>query len=163
MGFLGDGLTTFGICGGICIGIILIITAASFIMDYDSSTSIENNTTIELNGVKLVVPQSDNYSINESASLSNINDTDKFGIGSNITKENAVQYYDYVNHISIYVCDSNKTAYSDISDYSEIDVLDGETDRTHIEKRTVGDKTIVMYVQEGKGLSKLIINSASLV
>ncbi|RAP46835.1 MAG: hypothetical protein BZ135_03215 [Methanosphaera sp. rholeuAM6] len=160
MSFLGDGLTTMGICGGVCIGFILIIAVSSFIIDYDPSTTIENNTTIELNGVTITVPQTNNYTINENASLWNINDTDKFGFDNNITKENAYQYHDYVNRIDVYVADNNRTAYSDIPDYSDMDVFDGDSGRTHIEKRTVGDKTVFIYVTEGKGLSKRIVDSA---
>lgn len=160
MSFLGDGLTTMGVCGGICIGLLLIIAVSSFILDYDPSTTIENNTTIELNGVTITVPQTNNYTINENASLTNINDTDKFGFGSNITKGNAYQYIDTVNKIEIYVADNNRTSYSDIPDFSDLDSFEGDLDRIHTEKRTVGDKTVYMYVTEGKGLSKRIIESA---
>ena len=160
MSFLRDGLTTMGVCGGICIGLLLIIAVSSFILDYDPSTTIENNTTIELNGVTITVPQTNNYTINQNASLTNINDTDKFGFGSNITKGNAYQYIDPVNKIEIYVADNNRTSYSDIPDFSDLDSFEGDLDRIHTEKRTVGDKTVYMYVTEGKGLSKRIIESA---
>lgn len=67
-----------------------------------------------------------------------------------------------MNNISIYVADANRTAYSDVPDFSELTTLDGDIDRTHIEKKSVGDKVVVMYVTEGKGLSKLIIDSATI-
>lgn len=38
--------------------------------------------------------------------------------------------------------------------------MDGELDCTHIEKKTVSDKTVLIYVTEGNDLSKRIINSA---
>ena len=129
-----------------------------------SSTTIENNKTIEVNGVRITVPETSNYTINENASLWNVNDTKKFGIENEakIVEGNAYQYYDGVNNISIYVADANRTAYSDVPDFSELTTLDGDIDRTHIEKKSVGDKVVVMYVTEGKGLSKLIIDSATI-
>ena len=162
MGFLKDFGSIAGGCFGLIIILFILINIASFIIDYDPSTTIENNTTIELNGVTLTVPQSNNYSINESASLWNFNDTEKFGIGNNISQGNAYQYHDYEYEIDIYVADNNRTAYSDIPDFSELETLEGDSDRTHIEKRTLGDKTIVIYVTEGKDLSKKIVESAHL-
>ena len=156
MGFLSDASTTFGICIGTIIVILIAIFALSAIMDFDPSTTIENNTTITLNGIKITVPQTSNYTINDNASLWHVNDTEKFGMNNNITKGNAWQYYDPEHNISIYVADSNRTAHSDTPDSSELTLLDGDTERTHIEKKTIGDKTIVMYVTEGKGLSGTI-------
>ena len=105
MGFLSDFGTTAGLCIGTIAVIVILITAASFIMDLDTRTSIENNKTIELNGVQITVPETSNYSINENASLWNVNDTDKFGIENEakIVEGNAYQYHDSVNNISIYV------------------------------------------------------------
>lgn len=160
MGFLGDFGATAGLCIGTIAVIIILIAAASFVLDLDTRTSIENNKTIELNGVEITVPETTNYSINENESLWNYNDTEKFGYNSNITAGNAVQYYDYVNKVNIYVADANRTAYSDVPDFSELETFDGELERTHIEKKNVGDKVVYMYVTEGKGLSKLIIDSA---
>ena len=150
---------------GLCIGIILIITfttVSSSFLDFGTSTGIEHNKTIELNGIKITVPESNNSSINESSSLRNVNDTEKFGFKEsvNITSGNAYNYIDKNNNIIIYVADNNRTSYSDIPDFSEFTTMDGELDRTHIEKKTVGDKTVLLYVTEGNDLSKQIINSA---
>lgn len=103
---------------GLCIGILtLIITltavSSSSILDFDASTSIEHNTTIGLNGVKITVPESNNSIINESCSLKNVNDTEKFGFKEsiNITTGNAYSYIDKNNNISIHAADNNRTSY----------------------------------------------------
>ena len=160
MGFLGDSTTTIGVCIGIPILIIILLVAASFIMDIDTRSSIENNKTIELNGVQITVPESNNFTINESASIWNINDSKKFDNYTNIREGNAWHYHDNVNNISLYVADANRTAYSDEPDFSRMESFEGELERTHIEKKNVGDKVVVLYITEGKGLSKLIIDSA---
>ncbi len=92
---------------GVCVGIILLIIAiaviASAIIDFDPSTTIENNTTIELNGIQITVPQTNNYTINDSAALWNVNDTDKYGTYhvDEIRQGNAWSYYDENHNITI--------------------------------------------------------------
>ena len=159
---MGDTKQTGLMCIGTCLGILIIIFVASAILDFDPSTSIENNTTITLNDVHLVVPASPDASVDESATLSNVNDTEKFGIERQreVTEGNAKMYNDPSHGVQVYVADADRTAYSDEPDSSETTVLDGDRDRTHIEKKNVGDKVVVVFVTEGKGLSRRIIESA---
>lgn len=162
MAFFRDNIYFLILFVGIITLILTITTVSSSFFDFDASTSIEHNKTIELNGVKITVPESNNSIINESCSLKNVNDTEKFGFKEsiNITTGNAYSYIDKDNNISIYVADNNRTSYSDIPDFSELTTMDGELDRTHIEKKTLNDKTVLIYVTEGNDLSKRIINSA---
>lgn len=147
--------------------LLLLILPPSFsFFDFGPNT-IENNKTIELNGVRLTVPESNNYSTNDSCTLSHVNDTNKFGNdlikSSEITTGNAYQYFDYEHNLSIWVCDANRTAYTEQADGMEIETYDGQLERDFWQKRTLGDKTIVMYVTEDEKLSKLIIDSATLI
>jgi hypothetical protein len=167
MGFLKDGAFTLGLCVGTIAILLAIIFIASAILDFDPRTTIENNTTIELNGIQITVPQTSNYTINESDALWNYNDTDKYGIEhlDEIRNGNAWSYYDYSHNITIYVAYSNRTAYSDVPDFStmESNVDYGREGRTHYEKRTLGDKIVYVEVLEEKELSKKIVASAKTV
>lgn len=165
MGLNGESLSIFGILGVIIIGFIVILAVASFIMDYDPSTTIQNNTTIDLNGITLTVPKTENSTIDKNASLLNINESKKVGenmLASEVTAGTAYQYYDYENNLIIWVCDANSTSYTDEHEEMTIENSDGQLKRDFWQKRTIGNKTIVMYVTEGKVLSKQIIESARL-
>ena len=163
MGFIKDGAFTIGLCVGIIALFLVIIVVASFIIDYDASPTIENNTTIELNGIQITVPQSSNYTVNESTRLWNFNDTEKFGYehDDEIAEGNAWCYSDDVNNVTIYVAYANRTAYSDTPDFSTMEPDDTSSARIHYEKRTVGDKIVYVRVIEGKELSKKIVASAT--
>ena len=161
---MGDVSFTFGLCLGIILLLVVIIVGGSAILDFDPRSTIENNTTVELNGLHVTVPQTTNYTINESSRLYNHNDTDKFGYQNvdEIAEGNAWCYQDDINNVTVYVAYSNRTSYSDIPDFSEMDsVTDGSGKREHIEKRNVGDRVVYVRVVEGKDLSKKIVASAT--
>ena len=69
MGFFKDSEQILGVCVGIIAIIVILITAASFILDYDSNPAIDNNKTMTLNGVSITVPETNNYTVNDSTSF----------------------------------------------------------------------------------------------
>lgn len=144
----------------ILIGLVILCLIPTVTASLFGANTIENNKTIDINGLIITVPETGNYSINESTTLSNVNDTEKFGMFSPVSENNSWEYYDGEHDISLYVADSNRTAYSDIPDYHELTTLDGDSERTNIVKKTVGDKTLVVYVTEGDNLAELIAESA---
>lgn len=150
-------------CAGICLLVIILFGVYLFLDDYDFDPTIQNNTTINLNGVTLTVPKTNNYTIIDNATLYHINDTDKFGMLSNVTKGNAYEYSDTEHDVYIYVSDNNRTAYAEEPEGRKIMDSDGsESARTYENIRHIGNKTIVSHVVEQKQLGTKIVNSATL-
>ncbi len=169
LGFFKDGAQILGGCVGIIVLLVILISAWSFISDYDPDPTIQNNTTISLNDITLTVPKSDNYKINDSATLDyyhfNTNgdyslDLDK--IDNFNKKETAHEYYDYANHINIMVINSTDVPY--ISQYDDGEVVDSvEGDGRYFQqKKTFEGKVVLVWVYDdkGKSLAQKIINSA---
>lgn len=172
MGFLSDGAYVLGICVGIIVVLLVIILAASFILDYDPTTTIEDNKTIALNGVMLTVPVSSNYSVNNSTKLDYYSymksDYGKLDLGKidNFNAEGtASEYYDFNNHIKVMVINQTDVPYITSDDEGEtIDSVEGEG-RVFQQQRTIDGKVVLVWVYDdcGKSLAKKIVDNAKLV
>lgn len=107
---------------GVCCGIIILIFIIFSIMDIGLDPVIHNNTTITIDKYTLTVPQTDNYTINDSYSYFYEKDFEKYGMDNyiNATANNSIQYHDSSHNVSIDILDKNKTSYTDQSDGEEI-------------------------------------------
>lgn len=169
MGFFKDSAQILGVCVGIIAIIVILITAASFILDYDSNPAIDNNKTMTLNGISITVPETNNYTVNDSTTLSyfDFNKNKDYSLNLDIvenfnTEGTAHEYRDFEHHIEIMVINSSDVPY--IDNYDDGEVIDSvELDGRYFQqKKTLGDKVVLVWVYDdkGKSLAQKIINSA---
>jgi len=155
---------------GIIIIIILFtipIISASF-FGIGAMNTIEKNKTIELNGVKITVPETDNFTKNDSTTLSyydlihsNYENLDLDEI-DNFNKEgSAHQYRDFTNDIEIMVINSSDAPY--LQNYEDGKIIDSVEleGRMFQQKKKLGDKVVLVWVydENGEDLSQVIIDS----
>lgn len=159
----------FTIFIGLLVLALILPTVSSSLFGSDR---IENNKTIDLNGVRLTVPNSDNFTINDSSTLDYYSyskkneeklDLDKVDhFNSNGT---AHEYFDAANQIRIMVINSSDVPYiSADSDGEVVDSVELEG-RIFQQQKTLNNKVVLVWVYEdnGQDLSKKIINSATVL
>ncbi|MBQ6218280.1 MAG: hypothetical protein IJH55_07050 [Romboutsia sp.] len=145
---------------GVCCGIIIVIIAIFMILDIGFDPVIHNNTTVTIDKYTLTVPQTDNFTINDSYSYFYEKDFEKYGMDNytNATANNSINYYDYNHNVSIDILDKNKTSYTDQPDGEEIVPIEMSGRYIH-QKKDMGDKLVVVTTHEDRGLARNIINS----
>lgn len=134
MGLIKDGAKAIGICIGTIILIAIIFTAWTYIADFNTD-HIENNTTITLNGVTITVPQTDNYTINNTDTLdyydfmkSEYKELNLSKIDNWNKEGTAHSYNDNKHSLTIMVINSSDVPY--IHEYDDGEVVDAFDDGT---------------------------------